>query len=159
MPKWSLPVDDPEAFLKRIAQWDKNDEVAFKIPVTISSQDSRDVAQSIFDAIYICENLTAALAEPALAIEKHPTNPNQELIVLRGELSQSDIASSFVEEWYDALDPNGSGEEGFLASDDAKRMLAELETPTPHDFKWPELTEWFKSARDEFDDWDPDASW
>ncbi|HEY2064548.1 MAG TPA: hypothetical protein VGG84_01235 [Gemmatimonadaceae bacterium] len=86
------------------------------IPVLVSAQESDCIAQSIFDAAFLTEGLSASLTEPAIEIVGDPKNPNQELVVLSGTLSDPDSLLAFVKEWADTMEGNGepysSSEEG-----------------------------------------------
>ena len=147
-------IEQPEELLRELGQA-KQETFGIAIPVSTSSQEPRDVAGSIRDGIFICESLAAAFNAPSISIERHPSDPNASLIVLKDTLANPDIIRDFVTEWRDTLDPDGDREPFTLTSVEAERLFDRLDSSEPSSaFRFPELVNWFRDVRADFDLWD-----
>jgi hypothetical protein len=139
-------LDDLEEILVEVQALDTGDRWGVDIPVSISAQESADIAQSLFDGAFIVEKLTAALGNAQLDILADKLNPNQEIIRLSGIVAKPRELKAFFDEWTSTLAGEG---EPFEASEEATELRDRFDTHSSVDaFRWPQLVQWYREARD-----------
>lgn len=78
--------------------------VDLDIPVLVSAQEARDIAESIFGAIYICETLASAFASASISFHTNKRDPNFETVRLSGDVRDRKPIDNFWRDWGHSLD-------------------------------------------------------